>query len=485
MKKIVLITLAFFASSCLGNDLEKLQNNCQENNGEACAILGISYEDGTSGPQDLSKAISYFEKACDLDSGIGCFRLGRYLAEYDYAKMELRDEKKAQLCFEKACKYGSGAGCERAGLTYAIMPGAENKAKAKEFYQKAKENYEKGCEEGSGQSCSGLGFYYVSPQFQLDDKEKSNEYYLKAKDIFSKECKEGSGESCSKLAALYKEGAGVSKAPYDAGKYQAQACSLKYYPACVEAAQFYEDGIASIPVDLNKATELFKVACDKTKAESACESLKFLSQFSGLTPDYYPPEVREICANYEKAENQAAHAVKCLIAQNDYLRTVLSEEYKKNLEAAKTKTAKKKLQDQYRFGLQREEDLSQDIKKFLEHPNSEDYGPENSLLFEQGILLDEVASIKVAALPKAIRLSKNPKKMMQANYKKALAVAKNKEELETSQKQWKLNAFTVLENNYQVFGSPFGQQGELIMQEIGNNWDKIRAAELAELVKKK
>ncbi|MFP6281515.1 tetratricopeptide repeat protein [Helicobacter pylori] len=65
-----------------------------EPNSEELFNLGmLSYD-----KQDFSKAKKYFEKACELKDGGGCFNLGRL---YYYGEGVEKDFKKLLLCLKK------------------------------------------------------------------------------------------------------------------------------------------------------------------------------------------------------------------------------------------------------------------------------------------------------------------------------------------------------------------------------------------------
>ncbi|MFP6316444.1 tetratricopeptide repeat protein [Helicobacter pylori] len=59
--------------------------------------------------KDYIQAKKYFEKACDLKYGGGCFNLGALYYNGDGVK---RDSKKADQYFSKACKLGDQEACE-------------------------------------------------------------------------------------------------------------------------------------------------------------------------------------------------------------------------------------------------------------------------------------------------------------------------------------------------------------------------------------
>jgi TPR repeat protein len=77
----------------------------------ACSNLGLEYEHGTGVAQDFSKAVALFSKACD--SGYcpyGCTNLGR---SYEYGEGVAKDASQAAALYSKACKDGDDDGCKR------------------------------------------------------------------------------------------------------------------------------------------------------------------------------------------------------------------------------------------------------------------------------------------------------------------------------------------------------------------------------------
>ncbi|MBM2777718.1 sel1 repeat family protein [Helicobacter pylori] len=110
-------------------------------NPEELVDLGmLSYD-----KQDFSKARKYFEKACELKDGGGCFNLGRL---YYYGEGVEKDFKKAFALFEKACDLNNSGGCGALGMLYEFGQGVEkNLTKAAYFYSKAcKLGFQKTCE---------------------------------------------------------------------------------------------------------------------------------------------------------------------------------------------------------------------------------------------------------------------------------------------------------------------------------------------------
>jgi TPR repeat protein len=53
------------------------QKACGLDNGSGCFDLGVMYKDGTGIKHSSLKAVKFYQKACNLDNGNGCYNLGR------------------------------------------------------------------------------------------------------------------------------------------------------------------------------------------------------------------------------------------------------------------------------------------------------------------------------------------------------------------------------------------------------------------------
>ncbi|NPS34834.1 tetratricopeptide repeat protein, partial [Helicobacter pylori] len=96
--------------------------------------------------QDFSKAKEYFEKACDLNDGLGCSNLGSLYYNGEGVEKDLT--KVAQFS-SKACDLNNGDGCVGLGFLYGRGKG-KNSKKAAQFYSKA-------CDLNNGRGCNNLG----------------------------------------------------------------------------------------------------------------------------------------------------------------------------------------------------------------------------------------------------------------------------------------------------------------------------------------
>ncbi len=97
--------------------------------------------------KDYIQAKKYFEKACDLKYGGGCFRLG---VLYEYGQGVEKDLIKATYFYSKACELKESFGCGALAVLYINGQGVEkNLAKADQYISKA-------CKLGDQEACEAL-----------------------------------------------------------------------------------------------------------------------------------------------------------------------------------------------------------------------------------------------------------------------------------------------------------------------------------------
>lgn len=131
-----LISLIFFAALSFGGDLADLSKECKKGNDEIC--------------KRLSFAIKNLELACDEGgekNAMYCAGLG-YFYEFD------KVFTKAVRYYDKACELGADKACVYLGLLY------QNGQGAAQDHKKANELFAKACEKGVGEGCASLVYSY-------------------------------------------------------------------------------------------------------------------------------------------------------------------------------------------------------------------------------------------------------------------------------------------------------------------------------------
>ncbi|TNF05580.1 MAG: hypothetical protein EP326_00540 [Deltaproteobacteria bacterium] len=78
------------------------QYTCEsEKNGASCAILGITHEEH----HEFERALKYFERSCELDYSLGCYRYALILKKENQIDPSRKAmEKSCQLGYKEACK---------------------------------------------------------------------------------------------------------------------------------------------------------------------------------------------------------------------------------------------------------------------------------------------------------------------------------------------------------------------------------------------
>ena len=72
-----------------------------ENNGASCSIIGMIHEEN----KEYERAEKFLKKSCDLNYGIGCYRLSIfYNTNEALGKNEIQNKRKSKVILEKACQ---------------------------------------------------------------------------------------------------------------------------------------------------------------------------------------------------------------------------------------------------------------------------------------------------------------------------------------------------------------------------------------------
>ena len=189
---------------------------------EGCTSLGLLYQSAQGVTQDLGRARTLFEKACDGGAMEGCYNLG-FL--YEEAAGVAEDLGRARALFEKACNGGSMEGCASLGLFYRIgLGGAQDYSVARVYYNKA-------CDAGIRSACISLQAPDNADVASKPDDfavgqayERSGDYPL-AFSAYNRAGQAGNAEAFRRIAALYAKGKlGLASSP---AAEEEQVCVLE------------------------------------------------------------------------------------------------------------------------------------------------------------------------------------------------------------------------------------------------------------------
>jgi len=189
--KKTFILLALFLLSIVNNTAnaleESLKESCNNNNYmKACSMLALFYleEDGPL-EQDLSKAATFFKKACAGNWASACHNIG-------YMNFD-------------------GIGME------------------KDFYE-SKRYFQQACNMDYPDSCAYLAIFYIEGYaVEKDD--------FKAVELVEKSCEGDSGHGCYILGGLYERGMGVRKNLCSSLHFYGKACDIKFSAGCSHYAR--------------------------------------------------------------------------------------------------------------------------------------------------------------------------------------------------------------------------------------------------------
>src|SRR5574344_1264120 len=105
-----------FAQGAYASAFRYCEKACSLNDGGGCNKVGGRNYKGRGVREDDKQAKTYYEEACSLNEGVGCGLLGAFYAEGRGVK---QDYKQAKTYFEKACSLNNGGGCSLRGASCA------------------------------------------------------------------------------------------------------------------------------------------------------------------------------------------------------------------------------------------------------------------------------------------------------------------------------------------------------------------------------
>lgn len=148
-----------------------LEQSCQKDDPESCAMLGILWEKGYVGKRDLSLAVQLLNKACQQNHGLGCNALGLL---YFSGKGVEKSYATALALYQKACQRNDGEGCDNAGSMYERGHGISRD------YRRAHTFYQQSCQLGHGWGCNDLADLYHLGRGVRRNRSLARQWYRKA-----------------------------------------------------------------------------------------------------------------------------------------------------------------------------------------------------------------------------------------------------------------------------------------------------------------
>lgn len=257
------------------------KRGCELSSANACSEAGLLIDEKHVATE--KNALPWFEKACELGSGIGCQNLGNVLSTgRSGASVDL---PKAAAAYEKACDKNVFAACNNAALASCDGTGVKEDAK------KCFELLEKSCKGEYGLACRNLGLKYL----RGEDVERDA---LTAEVNFLAGCIQDDAKSCVELARLSADAStrftwnskacdlgelhgchevGVAFRTGDGVEADLAASELHLSKVCDGGEQrgCFELGLTLATVDPVRAKPLLTAGC-KQRFAPACKALKTL-----------------------------------------------------------------------------------------------------------------------------------------------------------------------------------------------------------------
>ena len=138
--------LLWFVASTAFADMTSDEAACAAGDPRYCNNLGVAWSEGKDGASrvDHAKAKSFYEKACNLNNGLGCFNLGNV---YRVGEGLNPDHHVAAVHFKRSCDLDEAKGCTELAILHYEGTGVERDV------SRTMELLEKACRLGSAVAC--------------------------------------------------------------------------------------------------------------------------------------------------------------------------------------------------------------------------------------------------------------------------------------------------------------------------------------------
>ena len=138
------------ARSFLNPNQKIIAPKCEEAGITSCNQLGLMYEKGKGVKKDIKKAVSYYQKACQINY-VGCYNLG---VMYETGQGVVRSYHKAVDYYKTTCQAEFGLACHNLAVMHEHGRGVRiNYTQAKEYYGRA-------CDAGEQIGCNAYIYLF-------------------------------------------------------------------------------------------------------------------------------------------------------------------------------------------------------------------------------------------------------------------------------------------------------------------------------------
>jgi len=250
-----------YSYSDTAKGLTLLEKACELYQSSACTRAAYEYQYGYYGAQDLPKAFSLYQTACNRGDVDGCLSTGNMLLEGKYDGSLVPNAQEAAGYFENACTYyGNVSACSTLGRLYedGTIGGTPNLDLAVQYYES---------------SCLAWESWDTSAcakviKFRSAGARKDLVAAARAQIVICKNY--GSLDDC-RLADKMLSDAGADVYTRSELRDRLEAACTGTYPiesACTALAVFLRDGSYAIAKDLAQANQILERSCERYSAEA-------------------------------------------------------------------------------------------------------------------------------------------------------------------------------------------------------------------------
>ncbi|MEM9572032.1 MAG: hypothetical protein AAF996_11235 [Pseudomonadota bacterium] len=252
-----------------------LISSCDAGNPSACYNVGFAYQRGAYVAKDEPHAAVYFDKACELDHGLGCAAF-IMLRQYGHAETD-----KPEWYVENAtreCRAGNLDACQLMNSLFSHeTPTGFRPDPSRSLYYS-----ELGCNLGDLDMCRWAGDKHRDGIGTEKNPQRAYTYYDRI-------CQSNAGIE-SDLGCQYAANLNLTGNAKTKTDKALDACSRGGAMSCRTAAWSYTTG-KEVPVDLQRGMSLFERACDGHDA-AACLDLGQFHEWAQFGVEENKPKAR-------------------------------------------------------------------------------------------------------------------------------------------------------------------------------------------------
>ncbi len=225
---------------------------CSEGVVMSCIRMAPAYENGLGVAPDISKAAELYGQGCSERHISSCYELGRLYADGEGVS---GSPLVALGLYQTACDAGDLRGCYGIGTLYELGLGVDADAEI------ALGHYNDTCEVGFAPACTRLGWMYLGGKAVEKDRRLGLSYVNRG-------CRAGDLEGCVTMAEMFEDGRwGTDMNLTRAFDLYKQACDGSSGAGCHHLGRLYDEG-KGVPVNQREALTWFRKSCESGYGES-------------------------------------------------------------------------------------------------------------------------------------------------------------------------------------------------------------------------